>query len=276
MVGQGDDLMDPGAEGADEGAEHAGDEHAEGTEGAEVADGADKDEGKGKTPEELKILNEKQQAAFNKFRDKEVAKRKSAEDRATAAEDEAKSLRERVNSEDGECVLAAAQACGVMPEMLGAADAKGLTDLARVKGNVRALENALEDADGDEVIIDGATYTKAQVKASLRGWRDKSDALEKRFGGVEAKARERALEVWKLGVAAKKAGWKPGQKAEKAEDNPDDDDPDEPDKKPPKPAAKKDIPRGSAEPQDKGGKLIEVKNVNDLADFIQEGRKSKK
>lgn len=163
-------------------------------------------------------LSEKQQAAFDKRVGKEVGKRKSAEERAERAEVELKELRARADADDAEAVIAAAQEAGVMPELLGPGEAKGMADLSHARTNIRMLGDALEDQEGDEIVLGGKRYARADVKASLREWKDRISPLERRFGGAEQKAREKGLAIWKLGLAASRAGWKPGEKPKAVEE----------------------------------------------------------
>ena len=85
---------------------------------------------------ELKAkLTPEAQRAFDKRLGREVRKTKEAQARAEKAESELAALRQRADSEDGEAVLAAAREAGVMPELLTAAEAKGLADLNHARAN---------------------------------------------------------------------------------------------------------------------------------------------
>ena len=252
-----------------------------GDEGAAAEEGAEADEGEepGGKPKSEKWTPE-MQAAFDKRIGKEIGRRKELEDKFKAADDELKGLRERADAEDGEAVLRAAAEAGVMPELLGAAESKGIADLSDARRSAKVLAEALEDQEGDEVTVQGESYPRADVKKSLRHWSERREALEKRFGPAESKARERGLEVWRLGIAARKAGWKPGAAEDggrrtedggrrsedgglKAEDG----------SRKPKPKA--DMPDGGGEgPARKGGAPIEVRSTNDLAAWIA-GQKKK-
>ncbi len=264
-----------------------------GAEDAEEEGGGDEGpEEEGEKPEQDKAQAKKgpwtpeMQKAFEKRIGKFTAERKSLEERAAEAEEELKALRERTDAEDAEAVLPAAREAGVMPEMLGTAEAKGLADLSHARRNARALSEALEDQDGDEVTVQGETYARREVKQSLRVWKEKQEALERRFGRVEERAREKCLEVWKLGLAAKKAGWKPGAgekdegAGEKAEGGRLKDEGGRLKDEGGRARPKADFPDGGggggAKPR--GAALIEVKSTNDLAAWIQQdgARKVKK
>jgi len=191
------DVMNAGGEGVTE-------------KDTEVEEVAEETEDAHDEPEESHKLTEKQQAAVDKRIGKEVAKRKALEERATQAETELKSLRERADAEDADVVLNAANEFGVLPEVIGKGQAEGMLNLRRAKENQKFLRRALDRADGDEITIQGETYTRKQVKDSLYGYEEQVERLEPKFGGVEREAKKRMLEIVRLGQAAAKAGWKPG------------------------------------------------------------------
>jgi hypothetical protein len=167
-------------------------------------------------------LTPEAQRAFDKRISRETRKTKEAQSRAEAAERELQTLRGRADCEDAEAVLAAAREAGVMPEILTAAESKGLADLNHAKANAKALGRVLRSTPGEELEIDGKTYTRKQVVDAQDSWEDKAVALEKRFGGVEAGARAKGLEIWRLGLAAKREGWKPGGAKPAPDADPDD------------------------------------------------------
>lgn len=158
-------------------------------------------------------LPEKIQKQVDKRIGKEVAKRKVMEERATQAETELKALRERVDADDADTVLQAAREFNVLPEVIGKGQAQGMLDLRRAKQNVKALGRALEETDGDEITLQGETYDRKSVKKALFDYWDEVERLEPKFGHLEHEAKKAMLEIVRLGQAAKRAGWKPGQKA---------------------------------------------------------------
>ncbi len=158
-------------------------------------------------------LPEDIQAQVDRRIGKEVAKRKQIEERATQAETELKELRERVDADDADIVFQAASEFNILPEVIGKGQAAGMLELRRAKQNVKALERALDGAEGDEITIQGKTYDRKTVKQSLYDYRDDVERLEPKFGGIERDAKKRMLDIMRLGQAAQRAGWKPGQKA---------------------------------------------------------------
>lgn len=163
--------------------------------------------GKKKLPEDV-------QRAVDQRIGKEVAKTKSAEERAKAAEESLAEVQGRVDAEDAELVLGAAQEAGVMPQVLNAAEAKVLKELGTARSNAAFFARLLRQAeDGQtEFEVGGQTLTRRQVADQADEWDAQKSRLERRHGHVEGKARDAALEIWKLGLKAKKEGWKPGQR----------------------------------------------------------------
>jgi hypothetical protein len=203
------DVMGAGGEGGEnqesEVRSQKSEDNDDGTE--ELEEGHDEPEEDGQHK-----LTEKQQAKVDKRIGKEVAKRKALEERATQAETELKTLRERADAEDADIVLNAASEFNILPEVIGKGQAEGMLNLKRAKDNQKFLRRALDRADGDEITIQGKTYTRAEVKESLWGYEEQVEKLEPKYGGVEREAKKRMLEIVRLGQAAARAGWKPGQK----------------------------------------------------------------
>src|SRR5574343_1461432 len=210
-------LLDAAAaENGGTGIEDAGADGAEGVKAGEGAGESEEEEGHETQPEKGKRnpkIPEEVQRAVDQRIAKRVKAQREAEGRAKQAEDELKSFREREDAEGSELVLEAAREAGVMPQMVRPEEAKGLTELSNARANVRAFDRML-DSDEEEFTIGGQTLKRAEVKAQKRAWDDQAQRLERRYGSVEGRAREKALEVWKLGMAAQRAGWKPGAKAE--------------------------------------------------------------
>lgn len=222
-------LMDgasDGAEGRDkdgtlmgDGGEDAELETEAGEEG-EPSDANAEEEGEHDDAKKEKVP-EHAQKMFEKRIGKLTARAKTAEERADRAESELKGLRERVDAEDAEIVLDVARNLGVLADALPKGAAKGVEQLRFATSAVERLQEALEDATGDEVEIEGKPYSKADVRAKLKEWRATEKRLSSMYGGVEAQARKEMMEIIRLGQQAKKANWKPGSKeAAKPEEKP--------------------------------------------------------
>jgi hypothetical protein len=207
-------MGDGGEDGADQNSEVGSQESEDAADGTDEADENHDDAKKEKLPPHV-------QEQVNKRIQKLDGKRKSAEERAERAEGELKSLRERVDAEDSEVVLDVARNLGVLADALPKGAAKGMEQLRFAQDAVERLQETLEDATGDEVEINGKSYSKSDVRAKLKEWRATEKRLSSMYGGVEAQARKDMLEIFRLGQQAKRANWKPGSKEQpKPKDEP--------------------------------------------------------
>jgi hypothetical protein len=200
-------LMGDGGEDAGLDADADGDDNpAKGDADPDADDAGEHDDAK------KEKIPEHAQKMFEKRIGKLTARAKTAEERAERAETENKSLRERVEAEDAEVVLDVARNLGVLADTLPKGAAKGMEQLRFAQNAVERLQEAIEDATGDEVDIDGKQYSKSDVRAKLKEWRTTEKRLSSMYGGVEAQARKEMMEIIRLGREAKKANWKPGSK----------------------------------------------------------------
>ena len=119
----------------------------------------------------------------------------------------------KLGGDDGQAILSAATTAGVMPSLLTKEQAKGLGDLADKKNALEYFRDLLEGED-DEFEIGGKTYTRRKLERKERTLTEEIHTLEARYGSVRDKAVEKARDLFELGLAAQKAGWKPGKKGE--------------------------------------------------------------
>lgn len=153
---------------------------------------------------------------------KVTAKRRQAEARAKAAEEEAARLRDR--AEDPALYRALAERHGILPDLIGDRDAKALRDLDDATRSADALQDLLEEMEdnGDsEADVGGKTVTRAQLRKSIREHRRRADDLRERCGDLGQRLRRRTLKLIKLGLAAEQAQAKRPAKAPKAKANQD-------------------------------------------------------
>lgn len=199
---------------------------AGGDEVVEVAEGSAEESAEGGEPEgeaeeepgddghedgKVKFSGE-QQRAVNGLLAKEKRSRKEVEGRLDETKRELEEYRKRYGEADPETVLRAAQSAGVMPELVTASEAEGVTKLENAKSNQKFFERLLRRA-GDEFEVAGRKMTRDEVEASADQWEVEVGKLETRYGGVKARAASAAQDIWKLGLAAKKAGWDPKKRA---------------------------------------------------------------
>lgn len=119
----------------------------------------------------------------------------------------------KLGGEDGQAILSAATTAGVMPRLLTKEQAKGLGDLSEKKSALEYFRDLLE-SDEDEFEIGGTTYSRRKLERKERTLTEEIHSLEARYGSVRDKAVEKARDLFELGLAAQKAGWKPGKKGE--------------------------------------------------------------
>lgn len=145
---------------------------------------------------------------------KVTAKRRQAEARAKAAEEEAARLRDR--AEDPALYRALAERHGILPDLIGERDAKALRDLDDATRAADALQDLLEEMEDNgesETEMAGKTVTRAQLRKSIREHRRRADDLRERCGDLGQRLRRRTLALIKLGLAAEQAQGKRQAKA---------------------------------------------------------------
>lgn len=145
---------------------------------------------------------------------KVTAKRRQAEARAKAAEEEAAKLRDR--AEDPALYRALAERHGILPDLIGERDAKALRDLDDAARSADALQDLLEEMEDNgesETELAGKTVTRAQLRKSIREHRRRADDLRERCGDLGQRLRRRTLKLIKLGLAAEQAQGKRPAKA---------------------------------------------------------------
>lgn len=152
---------------------------------------------------------------------KVTAKRREAEARAKELEDEVARLRDRAESPG--LYRALAERHGILPDLIGAREAKGLRELDEAERGAEALRGLLEELEDrgeSETELDGRTVTRAQLRKSLREQERRAGELREGFGDVARRLRRRTLELVRLGLAAEKARAERAAKPKAAETKP--------------------------------------------------------
>lgn len=159
-------------------------------------------------------LTPKQQLAWDKRYAKMTAKRAAIEEERDALKAERDELRTRSDKLSDSVVLKAAQDAGVLPELMDKPDAARIAEYGSAKASVAWFGDWLEDNVDPEATLDvgGKSYTRTEVRGIKRQWQAKLEGLED-VPGKLAQLKQQTREVLELGMAARKAGWKPGQKA---------------------------------------------------------------
>lgn len=215
-----DDILDP-IDPADDGADEEADDTAEDEEETSPdTDAADEDPHGEDNPEDPEADDDDGEddeglpQGVRKRLAKVTAKRRRAEARAKAAEEEAARLRDR--AEDPALYRALAERHGILPDLIGARDAKALRDLDDATRSAEALQDLLEEMEDNgesETEVAGKTVTRAQLRKSIREHRRRADDLRERCGDLGQRLRKRTLALIKLGLAAEQAQGKRQAKA---------------------------------------------------------------
>ena len=118
----------------------------------------------------------------------------------------------RMGGDDGKAILAAAETAGILPQLMSADEAKGIRELDSKTGAVKYLKKLLR-SDDDEFEIGGETRSRRWVQGELDDLMDEVGELRERYGAKRRELAEKSKEIFELGMAARKAGWKPGERS---------------------------------------------------------------
>lgn len=191
---------------ADEVEESEADEESEGDEDEESE--ADEDEESESEEDDLdEQLGQRAQKRIKKLN----ARAKDAERRVKELESELEEAR-KLGGDSGEVYAAAIEKAGLLPRLVTKDLAEGLKKIDQKKSALGYFGTLL-DSDEDEFEIGGKTYSRRQIERKERALNDEVRELESKFGGKRDKMQAEIRSLFELGLAAQKAGWKPGKKA---------------------------------------------------------------
>ena len=167
-------------------------------------DEGDKDLGKG-AQKRIRQLVEQKNTAQSRVKDLE----KQLE--------EAKKL----SGDDGRALLAAAEATGILPGLMTKDEAKAFQDIAEIPSVIERYQDWLDDADREDEfeLGNGKTMSYGDVKKRVRKLRAQLDDLKDRYGDRRTALMAKVRGIFETGLAAQKAGWKPGGKKTPAKKN---------------------------------------------------------
>ena len=117
----------------------------------------------------------------------------------------------KLSGDDGRAILAAAESAGILPQLMSAEEAKGIRELDSKTGARKYLKKLLR-SDDDEFEIGGETRSRRWVEGELDDLEEEIDGLRERYGAKRRELAEKSKRIFELGLAAQKAGWKPGAK----------------------------------------------------------------
>ncbi len=212
-------------------------------------------------------LSESAQKAVNARIGELTAKRKAAETERDVLKAERDELAQRSEKLGDETVLHAARSAGVLPELIEKGDAARIEQWGQSERSVEVFGEWLEDNTDPEatLTIGDKEYTRAQVRDFKRQHQKKLQDLEDVPALLKTLKKDTA-EIMRLGMQAKKAGWKPGQKPADAK----------PKALPVAPTPARTATGGSAPRipitgRTKSGVTKDIKDVDDLAAAIERG-----
>ncbi len=266
----------PVAEAAPEVVEAAVADEGEGTP-ADAGEVAEADEvtkdGDGETVnEDVELDGHKLSAAAQKAVNARIgeltAKRKAAETERDTLKAERDELAQRAEKLGDETVLHAARSAGVLPELIEKGDAARIEQWGQSERSVEVFGEWLEDNTDAEatLTIGDKEYTRAQVRDFKRQHQKKLQDLEDVPALLKTLKKDTA-EIMRLGMQARKAGWKPGQKPAD----------DKPKPLPVAPTGARTAATGGSAPRTpitgkpKSGVTKDIKDVDDLAAAIERG-----
>ena len=120
----------------------------------------------------------------------------------------------KLSGDDGRAILAAAETAGILPQLMSADEAKGIRELDSKTGARKYLKKLLR-SDDDEFEIGGETRSRRWVQGELDDLEEEIDKLNEQYGAKRRELAEKSRRIFELGMAAQKAGWKPGEKSTK-------------------------------------------------------------
>ena len=188
----------------DEEADDDDPENQDDDEGDDDDDEGDKDLGKG-AQKRIRQLVEQKNTAQSRVKDLE----KQLE--------EAKKL----SGDDGRALLAAAEATGILPGLMTKDEAKAFQDIVEIPSVIERYQDWLDDADREDEfeLGNGKTMSYGDVKKRVRKLRAQLDDLKDRYGDRRKELTAKVRGIFETGLAAQKAGWKPGGKKTPAKKN---------------------------------------------------------
>ena len=117
----------------------------------------------------------------------------------------------KLSGDDGKAILSAAETAGILPQLMSAEEAKGIRELDSKSGVAKYLKKLLR-SDDDEFEIGGEKRSRRWVEGELDDLQDEIGELREKYGAKRSELAKKSKQVFELGMAAMKAGWKPGEK----------------------------------------------------------------
>lgn len=157
----------------------------------------------------------KDEHGWRKSVDRLTRQRGEARDKLSKLETEHESLKQEVETLRGsvadETVIAAAETAGILPQFIDKTGANVLLQASKLERDLSFFESHI-GGESETFELGDKTYTgrqAAQFAASIRG---QLRSLSGKADSIKTKAADRIKSLIDLGMAADKAGWKPGSK----------------------------------------------------------------
>ena len=117
----------------------------------------------------------------------------------------------KLSGDDGRALLAAAEATGILPGLMTKDEAKAFQDIAEIPQVLERYQDWLDDHErDDELELGDASMSYGDVKKRVRKLRAQLDDLKDRYGDRRKDLTAKVRGIFETGLAAMKAGWKPG------------------------------------------------------------------
>lgn len=152
------------------------------------------------------------QRAQRRIRDLTKA-RNSAEAEVGKLKRELESAR-KLGGDDGKAFIRAAETSGILPGLMSKDEAEAFSELDDLPGLIKGYKRWINRHDrSDELELgDGKTMAYGDVQDRLEELQDRFEDLKGKYGERRNELQAKVREIFKLGEAAMKAGWKPGKK----------------------------------------------------------------
>lgn len=141
-----------------------------------------------------------------------IAEKKEATAKFDAVQKELEKAK-RLSGEDGKAIIAAAEKSGILPELMTKDEAEAFRDLDDLPRIISSYEDWLDDHEREDTITIGdKELSYSDVKKRVRRYRGEYEVLRSEYGERRKELQAKVKEIFDLGTAAMKAGWKPGEK----------------------------------------------------------------
>lgn len=215
--GDNDDIDDP--ENQDDDDEEADDEDDDDDEEADDDDPENQDDDEGDDDDDDEGDKDLGKGAQKRIRQL-VEQKNTAQSRVKDLEKQLEEAK-KLSGDDGRALLAAAEATGLLPGLMTKDEAKAFQDIAEIPKVIERYQDWLDENERDAELElgNGSTMSYGDVKKRVRKLRAQLEDLKDRYGDRRKDLMAKVRGIFETGLAAQKAGWKPGGKKTPAKKN---------------------------------------------------------